>query len=302
MIEREFANIADEIRDALEDVSTVTEGTLVQTNMVWKRRVPSSHDQLYREDVDKDYIEYPVAGYFISPMPVAEQSVMGADLRDDAKILIPPFYFEQHGFSPKMGDQCVYKDVVYDVVKDREDHYANWGINLGPRKVLWMFRVKESMIGQQTLEAIESEEPYESPLSGVTDTNTTGAGDDYRQTEPARLVTSDEPFVFAADSNWAVTYQSLYYEGTIMAGSYTAVTLAAALRSDFRVLGLDLRIEAVGSKVRIYTPVEGRIVTLTLEDVADSAYAVLGLTPGTYTGSSVLVEVTTDDYVGGIPV
>lgn len=302
MIEREFSNIADEIRDALEDVSTVTQGSVVQTNMVWKRRVPSSHDALYREDIDKDYQEYPVAGYFISPMPVAEQSVMGTDLRDDAKILIPPFYFEQHGFTPKMGDQCVFQDVVYDVVKDREDHYANWGINLGPRKILWMFRVKESMIGQQTLEAVESEEPYESPFLGVTDTNTTGAGDEHTVTEPARLVTGDEPFVFSADANWAFTYQSLYYEGILLSGTYTAVSLAAALRNGFRVVGLDLRVEAVGTKVRLYTPTEGKTITVTLEEVADSAYSVLGLTPGIYTGSSVLVELESGDYAGGIPV
>lgn len=288
----DFLEIRSTIKEALDDVSALyasgeAEKPQPPTNMEWRKRVSSAFDKLYNEDTDKEYTPYPVVGYFISPRPEGTITPIGMNMTDGSKILISPEYFTQSGITPEVGDEVLYKGVVYTVVKDREDTYVKWAINFGNQPVLWAFRVKESPIYSQSDELIEEHSPYEDVIAD--------ASAPVSPADPAplvrSLVTKEGPFTFAVDSSWSLSIDTFSYQGVILAGVYTLEEFTAEFRSQLSAYDAPVRLFIENNRMRVSSSDEGIKVTVAVEASPNSINDIVGWKLATYQGSSALVEV-----------
>jgi hypothetical protein len=108
---QDYRDMMDDVADVLEDVGTV-DG---EPNITWYHRNHDTYDELYKEDVTKNFTAYKMRGLIFNTRPRLAVTQPGLDTTIDTKVIISPKEFGRYGLTPSVSDRLLVDGVLYNV-------------------------------------------------------------------------------------------------------------------------------------------------------------------------------------------
>lgn len=273
MKQKEITEIIDDIREAFLDIGTLDE----QDNVQWYCYIISTYDNLYKEDVSKEF-KKPVSMVALatSLLNKDELEAEGLDYKKTVKLYITADYFSKNEIIPKLEDRVLHRGILYDVVKVK-------AICIADSDLLYAVFVREAELTAQ------SEEHSNQVDSLFTHDATKPLSLDL----PAKLVsaTNDNEYEIISGINDKLkisindeTAQTF----TLVEGTRTKEQIVAELQSKFDLtFGLNQVIVNLDSSghIVIETIKRGTSAKIEIYAVQYSCYLLFGFRIGIYQGS-----------------
>lgn len=299
----DIEELAQDIHEAISELGATND----DSNITWKKIIPSRHDSLYGEDVSCAYRDYEVTGVYWSLMDESKLSMIGSKEDKFRKLAIARYSFENaknvetgdiEDITPKEEDRLIKRGVLYNVTRIRP-------LELGDANFIYLVYIEEAKLSDQDEAYREKKQPYFEPDSsqGETQTNDTGVNDNIYSDKPAKVTGSViDTYDIITGYNDKMSLKvngSSAVEVTLSAGSdVTAEDIAIEIQSAVDTeLGPDRLVAGSNSGyVEIYTVAVGPEATLEIANIADNCYTTLGFEVGEVTGSHTKDIVDDGDY------
>lgn len=306
MISKEVIDIRKEVHVALKEIGVL--GT-ADSNIIWKKQVPSVYDTVYKQDVNKEYVEYELPALVIKLVSKDELTKnLGLDTDKAIKMFISGIAFDTEEIVPKEADRVVYLDITYNVLKV-------YPIHLSEMDLMYKIYLEEAPFSAQTAEYREEQDPYyqiDATIS-VASTNVSGVNNAlYTTTQALVIGKMTQPFNFTALNNKLILAVSTlatpsYITSTlsIASNSYGTTEMLQELTALISASSLSGAIVAFisGNYACIGTPIHSVNAVISLAPTSYSAYTELGWTQKEYRGEYKLLlkKDTVDVYSDGDP-
>jgi hypothetical protein len=277
MLHSDILAIRSEIMETLLDFGTDEK----ETNIIWKKIIPSEYDVLFKQDVSKSFIDYAIRGVYINPRKNMDLTIQGYDPLLGAGLIISKEEFDAIEIAPKASDWVEVEGIVFSISK------LNY-IKLAGQQLFFMVYLKEAELSAQSEERIKEEEPYY-PIEEGTNTQ-------FTVSYPAIAMGTIEEFFYIDTTNNILSLAINTLATVTLAvdeDTYSAHELANNIQVKINSSGLGtLNLYATSDVgfVGLRTVRAGILASLTIISIANSIYDTIGIAVGTTIGSIVTLN------------